>query len=182
MHCDNPNCPNFHPGTVGAPEPAVGVCASQGGQSQPVIGPNGEFNICVFPDGSRCDEWALKLNQCKPGTCFDPSGSCAPPAAQAKASSPWPWVVGFAAVVGVVGYAVMASKPRIGGSAKAPSRGETDDYKQRVTAAAREKFGPRAKLEYDQGQMWAHVYEPATGKDRLYLAVGNGKITFKAVG
>jgi putative hemolysin len=50
------------------PNPASAYCADQGGKLE--IRKNaagGEAGVCVFPDGSECDEWAFFRNECQPG-------------------------------------------------------------------------------------------------------------------
>jgi putative hemolysin len=54
--------------TLGMANPASKYCIDQGGKldirkdSQ-----GGEYGVCIFPDGSQCDEWAFFRNECRPG-------------------------------------------------------------------------------------------------------------------
>jgi uncharacterized protein len=54
-------------GSVGIANPASENCIKQGGKVVIEKHPDGEVGICVFPDGSRCEEWALLRGQCKRG-------------------------------------------------------------------------------------------------------------------
>ena len=70
-------------GTVVAPgagaaiaNPASEKCIELGGQVEIQKNPAGEFGVCVFDDGSRCEEWALFRGKCKPGECRETSGDC----------------------------------------------------------------------------------------------------------
>lgn len=44
---------------VGMANPASVSCVDNGGRSQIRSRPNGEYGVCVFPDGRQCEEWAL---------------------------------------------------------------------------------------------------------------------------
>ena len=53
---------------VAIPNPASVYCEQNGGKLDLRTGPDGGVaGICVFPDGSECDEWAYFRGQCKPG-------------------------------------------------------------------------------------------------------------------
>jgi putative hemolysin len=50
------------------PNPASVFCEENGGRleiRQDASG--GEAGVCIFPDGSECDEWAFSRGECKPG-------------------------------------------------------------------------------------------------------------------
>ena len=50
------------------PNPASVYCEQNGGKlelRQDALG--GVAGVCIFPDGSECDEWAYFRNECKPG-------------------------------------------------------------------------------------------------------------------
>ena len=56
------------PETDQVPNPASVFCVDNGGKlelRQDASG--GTAGICVFPDGSECDEWAFFRKECKPG-------------------------------------------------------------------------------------------------------------------
>ncbi len=59
------------------PNPASAFCESQGYRLEIRTASDGSQNgVCIFPDGSECDEWAYYRGECKPtGTSeFDPQG------------------------------------------------------------------------------------------------------------
>lgn len=50
------------------PNPAAVYCGQQGGKSEIVTAADGsQSGLCIFPDGSRCDEWAYFRGECQPG-------------------------------------------------------------------------------------------------------------------
>jgi putative hemolysin len=50
------------------PNPASVYCEQQGNKLQIVTAADGsQSGICIFPDGSTCDEWAYFRGECKPG-------------------------------------------------------------------------------------------------------------------
>ena len=50
------------------PNPASVYCSEKGGTLDIRKDARGnEFGICVFADGSECDEWAFLRGECKPG-------------------------------------------------------------------------------------------------------------------
>jgi putative hemolysin len=53
---------------AGVPDPASVHCEQEGGRVEIVEDPDGsQRGVCVFPDGSRCDEWAFYRGRCAPG-------------------------------------------------------------------------------------------------------------------
>jgi putative hemolysin len=53
---------------VGVANPASVYCEDQGGRSEIVNNPDGsQGGDCVFPDGSKCDEWAFFRKECVSG-------------------------------------------------------------------------------------------------------------------
>ena len=55
-------------GAAGMANPASVHCEEQGGRVEIVEDPDGsQRGVCVFPDGSRCDEWAFHRGRCAPG-------------------------------------------------------------------------------------------------------------------
>jgi putative hemolysin len=52
---------------AGLPNPASANCGTKGGRLDIRTDANGgQLGICVFPDGSECEEWALYRNECQP--------------------------------------------------------------------------------------------------------------------
>jgi len=55
------------------PNPASVFCEEQGGTVDIRTGADGgQAGICVFPDGSECDEWAYFRDECAPGGASQP--------------------------------------------------------------------------------------------------------------
>lgn len=57
------------PEQVGMPNPASAYCEENGGtleirQDEAL----GQYGVCVFPDGSECEEWAFFRGECAPGS------------------------------------------------------------------------------------------------------------------
>jgi putative hemolysin len=50
------------------PNPASVHCQEQGGRLEIRTGEGGEYGVCVFTDGSECDEWAFFRGECQPGS------------------------------------------------------------------------------------------------------------------
>src|SRR5574341_425551 len=49
-------------------DPAAEYCARHGGQLEWKQRATGDIiGMCVFPDGSKCEQWAYALHACKPG-------------------------------------------------------------------------------------------------------------------
>lgn len=57
---------------VGLPNPASVYCEEQGGQLEMRSDANGTHGVCIFDDGSECEEWAYYRGECAPGGA-DPS-------------------------------------------------------------------------------------------------------------
>ncbi len=50
------------------PNPASVYCEQQGNQLEIITAADGsQSGVCIFPDGSTCDEWAYFRGECKPG-------------------------------------------------------------------------------------------------------------------
>ena len=47
--------------------PASTNCVEKGGKLEIVKGEAGEIGMCILPDGTTCEEWALFRGECKPG-------------------------------------------------------------------------------------------------------------------
>ena len=53
---------------VGLPNPASAYCVQQGGTSEiRTDSEGGQYGVCIFQDGSECDEWAYFRGECSPG-------------------------------------------------------------------------------------------------------------------
>lgn len=79
------------------PNPASAYCEGQGFRSEIRTAADGsQFGVCIFPDGSECDEWAFYRGECGPASAAatpeptsspapsDASPTDAPPAAEAE--------------------------------------------------------------------------------------------------
>jgi putative hemolysin len=68
--------------------PASVYCQEKGGTSQIRTASDGsQSGVCVFPDGSECDEWAYYRSECAPGgkeAAYPSTGAC--PAFENKAA------------------------------------------------------------------------------------------------
>lgn len=64
-----PNGPGPGPGpSMGMANPASKNCVDKGGKLEIKSDAQGnESGVCVFKDGSSCDEWAFMNGQCAPG-------------------------------------------------------------------------------------------------------------------
>jgi len=55
------------PGNVGLPNPAAVYCEEQGYTLEiRTNSDGGQYGVCIFPDGSDCDEWAFYRGECGP--------------------------------------------------------------------------------------------------------------------
>jgi putative hemolysin len=52
---------------IGMANPASVNCEQQGGKLEIRNNTAGQYGMCIFPDGSECDEWAFYRKECKPG-------------------------------------------------------------------------------------------------------------------
>lgn len=60
--------------------PASTNCIEKGGKLEIVKGDGGEYGVCTFPDGSKCEEWAFFRGECQIGQTKDmPKVSAATP-------------------------------------------------------------------------------------------------------
>jgi putative hemolysin len=64
------------PPAVKIANPASTNCIERGGKLEMRREPAGEYGVCVFDDGSRCEEWRYFRGECAPGQCREPSGRC----------------------------------------------------------------------------------------------------------
>jgi putative hemolysin len=53
---------------AGLANPASVYCEEQGYTLEARTDENGTYGVCIFPDGSECDEWAFFRGECGPGT------------------------------------------------------------------------------------------------------------------
>jgi putative hemolysin len=59
---------------VGMPNPASVYCTQNGNKSEIHTAADGSQNgICIFPDGSTCDEWAYYRGECGPAAQKNPT-------------------------------------------------------------------------------------------------------------
>lgn len=58
--------PTKSPPSGGAqlPNPASVYCADQGYTLEMREGEGGQYGVCIFPDGTECDEWAFMRGEC----------------------------------------------------------------------------------------------------------------------
>jgi putative hemolysin len=54
-------------GNAGMPNPASVYCEEQGGTLEIRENEDGQYGVCIFDDGSECDEWAYYRGECAPG-------------------------------------------------------------------------------------------------------------------
>jgi putative hemolysin len=62
---------------VGVPNPASVNCIDMGGTLETKYEPAGEYAVCVFDDGSACEEWTLQRGECEKGSRVVFSTYCA---------------------------------------------------------------------------------------------------------
>jgi putative hemolysin len=53
---------------AGLPNPASAYCEEQGGRVEMRSNDEGVYGVCVFTDGSECDEWAYWRGECGPAS------------------------------------------------------------------------------------------------------------------
>lgn len=66
------------PGNIGLPNPAAAYCEEQGYTLETrTSSDGGQYGVCIFPDGSECDEWAFYRGECSPvsGVCISHNGA-----------------------------------------------------------------------------------------------------------
>jgi putative hemolysin len=69
---------------AGMPNPASVYCVESGGSLEiRTDAGGGQYGVCVFADGSECEEWAFFRRECQPGQ----SGTAAAPASTARYSN-----------------------------------------------------------------------------------------------
>lgn len=56
------------PADAELPNPASVYCEEQGYRAEiRTDDEGGQYGVCIFPDGSECDEWAFYRGECEPG-------------------------------------------------------------------------------------------------------------------
>jgi putative hemolysin len=55
------------PTQIGMANPASVYCEEQGYTLEMRTGDEGVYGVCIFPDGSECEEWAFFRGECEPG-------------------------------------------------------------------------------------------------------------------
>jgi len=92
--CTTPQASPTSAPQAGLPNPASAYCVEQGFTSEIRTAADGsQSGVCIFPDGSECDEWAYFRGECAPGGAIsspEPTGSPAeaqPPAAESEFAS-----------------------------------------------------------------------------------------------
>jgi putative hemolysin len=71
-----PETPTTQPTMPGLPNPASVYCEQQGYTLEiRTASDSSQSGVCIFPDGSECDEWAFFRGECKPATAENPTGS-----------------------------------------------------------------------------------------------------------
>jgi putative hemolysin len=60
---------------IGMPNPASVYCEEQGGRLEMRSDANGTYGVCIFDDGSECEEWAYYRGECAPGDAVDEESS-----------------------------------------------------------------------------------------------------------
>ena len=58
---------------IGMANPASVYCEEQGGTVDMRTSDAGQYGVCVFPDGSECEEWAFFRGECSPGKFEQPA-------------------------------------------------------------------------------------------------------------
>lgn len=83
------------PSAPGLPNPASVFCEEQGGRLEiRDDASGGQVGICIFVDGSECDEWAFFRGECQPGGGSEPSPTAVPTqVAEPTATPPEGWEI-----------------------------------------------------------------------------------------
>jgi putative hemolysin len=62
-----PATEDFATAVAALPNPASVFCEDNGYTLEIRQGEGGSYGVCLFPDGSECDEWAYFRGECRPG-------------------------------------------------------------------------------------------------------------------
>ena len=65
--------------TTGLANPASVYCEEQGYTLEMRTDEDGDYAVCIFPDGSECEEWAFYRGECKPASASIPETSAETP-------------------------------------------------------------------------------------------------------
>jgi uncharacterized protein len=65
--CNSTQAQNSSPQSIA--NPASEKCVKDGGQDKILNGQDGQYGLCLFPDGTVCEEWAYYNGNCKKGDC-----------------------------------------------------------------------------------------------------------------
>jgi len=77
------------PAQAGLPNPASVYCEEQGGRLEiRTDASGGQAGVCIFPDGSECDEWAYFRGECQPGGQATQGSAPTSPAIPEPAATP----------------------------------------------------------------------------------------------
>jgi putative hemolysin len=63
----SPDTTTLNDNEANLPNPASVYCEEQGYTVEMREGADGVYGVCIFPDGSECDEWAYFRGECAPG-------------------------------------------------------------------------------------------------------------------
>jgi len=61
--------------SIGIANPASVKCEADGGTLRILDSPDGQYGICMFSDGSVCEEWAYFRGECSKGECMKHCGA-----------------------------------------------------------------------------------------------------------
>jgi putative hemolysin len=66
--CGSAPTPTAGAGQAGLPNPASVFCEDHGGKLDiRTDAQGGQYGVCMFDDGTECDEWAFFRGECQPG-------------------------------------------------------------------------------------------------------------------
>jgi len=73
LGCASQQKPSSNP--VAMENPASVKCVNDGGSDKILYDSNGnQYGLCLFPDGSVCEEWAYYNGKCSKGACMRKCG------------------------------------------------------------------------------------------------------------
>jgi putative hemolysin len=74
----SPDTTTLNDNEANLPNPASVYCEEQGYTVEMREGADGVYGVCIFPDGSECDEWAYFRGECAPGETTNDNGANLP--------------------------------------------------------------------------------------------------------